>query len=85
MKGDADVVHSGVTALSYARSMAHDIAGILKQAVSDASRNNSNGKFRRCSARINEAAQKINESAQELGRIGQTLQSLEYLLRELDS
>lgn len=84
MQGDANAIHSGVTTLSYARSMVHGMCDRLEQAVSDAERSNSGGRFKKCTRNISEVVKKMRTSAQDLARIGQTMERLEYIIRELD-
>ena len=82
MKADAETIHRGVTALSYARSEIHMMCNRIEQALDEASGMNKNGKFKQCSAKINEIVVKIRRSADDLAQVGQTLQRVEEITRE---
>ena len=84
MQADAEVIHRGVTTLSYARSDIHSMCNGIEQAVREASSHNKNGKFTKCTSRINEIVRKMRQSAEDLSQIGQTLQRLEYVVRAMD-
>lgn len=84
MKGDSQVIHTGVTRLSYARSTVDEICSRISLAMLEAARTNKNPKFSKCVAKSEEVVKKMRQSAQELVRIGRTLERLEYIIRELE-
>lgn len=84
MQANAETIHRGVTTLSYARSDIHSMCNRIEQAVREASSHNKNGKFTKCSNRINEIIRKMRQSAEDLTQVGQTLQKLENIVRAMD-
>ena len=84
MKGDSQAIHTGVTRLSYARTMVDTICSRISSAMSEAGRSNSNPKFKKCVAKSEEVVKQMRQSAQELARIGRTLERLEYIIREVE-
>ena len=85
MQADADVLHRGVTVLSYSFSNAHGLGDRLLQAVSEAERTNMSKKFKKCSANIKEAAQKVHAAGVQLSQMARLMQRMEFIVREMDS
>lgn len=84
MQADADTIHRGVTALSYARSDVHSMCNRIEQAVREAANYNKNRKFTKCTNSINEIIRQMRQSAEDLVQIGKTLEKLEYIVRAMD-
>lgn len=84
MKGDSQTIHTGVTRLSYARSMVDSICSRISAAMLDAGHSNSNPKFKKCVSKSEAVIKQMRQSAQELAKIGRTLERLEYIVRELE-